>query len=160
MKKFYFTFGPSHYNKGLSLHNFYTFIEAEFMSNARDIMWRLRGSRWSTSYLQEEFSYGSGWEYIPFDDLEDIVTENNMNVGTVNLDKLKEGAQADPLEGYGINAHKDKEGVMCRQEDTILWQFKSIGGLAPRQSRESVRGEASSVRTNMQISCKSLSINH
>jgi len=70
MPKFYFTFGSGHYDANhTSLGHYYTTVEAESESEAREKLYELRGQKWSMSYDEVEAQtavYLHHLTYLPF----------------------------------------------------------------------------------------------
>ena len=61
--KFYFTYGSNHLTQdGRSLGQYYTMIEAENMEEARTIMFKARGAKWSFNYATAEGAGIRDWD--------------------------------------------------------------------------------------------------
>lgn len=70
----YFTFGHGHYDKTHeNLSDYYTIINAPTEDLARDIMFKIRGNKWSMVYESKEEASVDDWDlkYIDIDLLTD-----------------------------------------------------------------------------------------
>lgn len=83
-----------------------------------------------------------------------------MKVGTANIKEEAEWVLRRLVRVNGTMGRKSPSKPLTAKQGIILWTFKPIGGLEPRQSVESVRSEASVSKTNTSNCSNSLSVLH